>query len=130
GVSAHKNIVRPVWTRIDNDYPSLWTAIVDSVTEVEENPDKATPSKFELSQNYPNPFNPGTKIKYSIPTEGYVSLKVYDVLGDEIASLVNEEKPAGDYDVEFNAIELPSGIYFYQLRVKGFIATRKMLLLK
>jgi hypothetical protein len=130
GVSAHNNIVRPVWTRIDNNYPSLWTAVVDSVTAVENNSDQAALSKFELSQNYPNPFNPTTKINYSIPISGFVSLIVYDVLGNEIAELVSDEKQVGNYETEFDATGLSSGIYFYQLKADTFIETKKMLLLK
>jgi hypothetical protein len=91
--------------------------------------------KFSLEQNYPNPFNPITKIKYTIPSVGtslmkFVQLKVYDVLGNEVATLVNEEKPAGSYEVEFDASGLSSGIYFYKLQAGSFIDTRKMLLLK
>jgi len=95
--------------------------------------------KFSLSQNYPNPFNPVTKIKYSIPQSpplggdgrgGLVTLKVYDILGREIATLVNEEKPAGNYEVEFNAATLPSGIYFYRLKAGQYSETKKMILLK
>jgi hypothetical protein len=93
------------------------------------------PNEFTLEQNYPNPFNPTTKIKFSIPfveTRDRVSvqLKVYDVLGNEVATLVNEEKPAGSYEVEWYATGLPSGIYFYQLTVGSFIDTKKMILLK
>jgi hypothetical protein len=83
-----------------------------------------------LEQNYPNPFNPSTKIKYQIPVSGFVSLKVYDVLGKEIASLVQEVKSAGIYEVQFDASELVSGVYFYTLKVGDFIQTRKMILLK
>ena len=85
---------------------------------------------FYLSQNYPNPFNPLTKIKYSIPKSGLVTLKVYDLLGNEIATLVNEEKQSGIYEVEFDASSLSSGIYFYQLQAGGFISTKKLVLLK
>ncbi|NWG28070.1 MAG: T9SS type A sorting domain-containing protein [Ignavibacteriaceae bacterium] len=85
---------------------------------------------FELDQNYPNPFNPITTINYSIKSTGLVTLKVYDMLGIEVASIVNEIKEAGNYSVTFNASELPSGIYFYQLRAGSFIETKKMLLLK
>ena len=98
-------------------------------------------NKFSLSQNFPNPFNPVTKIKYQIPlsppllkgeseARGFVTLKVYDILGREVATLVNEEKPAGEYEVEFNAVNLPSGIYFYQLKAGQFSETKKMILLK
>jgi hypothetical protein len=97
-------------------------------------------SSFELYQNYPNPFNPTTKIKFTLPSpyqeEGLgvrsamVMLKVYDILGREIATLVNEYKPAGEYEVEFNGNNLPSGIYFYQLKAGSYIETKKAILLK
>ncbi|MCW8803304.1 MAG: immune inhibitor A, partial [Ignavibacteriaceae bacterium] len=94
--------------------------------------------EFSLGQNYPNPFNPSTKIKYSIPSviaseakqSQFVSLKVFDVLGNEVATIVNEEKPAGSYEVEFNSSGLSSGIYFYKLQAGSFIETKKMILLK
>ncbi|MCU0415119.1 MAG: immune inhibitor A, partial [Ignavibacteriaceae bacterium] len=86
--------------------------------------------KFNLEQNYPNPFNPSTVISYQLPVNGNVTLKIYDVLGNEIATVVNEEKPAGSYEVEFNASELSSGMYFYKLQTGKFVATKKMLLLK
>ncbi|MBK9096682.1 MAG: T9SS type A sorting domain-containing protein [bacterium] len=85
---------------------------------------------YLLDQNYPNPFNPSTKIKYKISERRFVTIKVYDVLGDEIKTLVNEEKPAGVYEVEFVATGLPSGIYFYQLKAGQFLETKKMILLK
>ena len=88
------------------------------------------PLKFELQQNYPNPFNPSTTIKYQIPTAGLVSLKVYDVLGNEVATLVNEDKGAGSYKVEYNASVLSSGIYFYRMHAGSFTQARKMILLK
>ena len=68
-----------------------------------------------LSQNYPNPFNPSTTIKYSIPKQSNVTLKVFDVLGSEVATLVNKEQPQGNYEVEFDGAELTSGIYFYRI---------------
>jgi photosystem II stability/assembly factor-like uncharacterized protein len=85
---------------------------------------------FKLFQNYPNPFNPNAKIKFTISDFGLTILKVYDLLGREIATLVNEEKPAGEYEVEFDAEGLPSGIYLYQLRAGNYTETKKMLLLK
>jgi len=88
------------------------------------------PSEFQLSQNYPNPFNPSTNIIYSIPQSSNVELKIYDILGNEIESLVNEEKSAGIYDVTWYAENLPSGVYFYQLRAGDFAETKKMLFLK
>ncbi len=89
-----------------------------------------TANEFVLEQNYPNPFNPATIIKYQIPQLSFVTLKVYDVLGNEITNLVNEEKPIGSYEVEFNGMELPSGIYFYRLQAGSFVETKKMVLLK
>ncbi|MCH7516620.1 MAG: T9SS type A sorting domain-containing protein [Bacteroidetes bacterium] len=102
------------------------------VTSVE---DEITVAEFELDQNYPNPFNPTTKIKFTIQSDVRremlnVSLKVYDVLGNEIVILVNEEKPSGSYEVEFSGAELPSGIYFYKLDAGNFSDTKKMMLLK
>ncbi|MCH7516489.1 MAG: T9SS type A sorting domain-containing protein, partial [Bacteroidetes bacterium] len=101
------------------------------------------PLEFALEQNYPNPFNPSTVIKYSISTDGYVKLAVYNLLGEEIVTLVNEEKPPGVYEVEFNVAKnsilssgisakagFASGVYFYQLRVGSFVATKKMVLLR
>ncbi len=85
---------------------------------------------FKLQQNYPNPFNPSTKISYSIKEEGLVTLKVYDVLGKEIATLVNENKPAGNYEADFNASQLTSGMYIYKLQAGDFISSKKMILLR
>lgn len=86
--------------------------------------------KFSLNQNYPNPFNPITKIKYSIPQQSFVTVKVYDLLGREVATLVNEEKQMGYYETEFAGSNLPSGIYFYQLKANGFVESKKMILLR
>ena len=88
------------------------------------------PKQFNLSQNYPNPFNPTTVIEYSLPKSGAVKLAVYDILGREVSSLVNENQLAGSYKVEFNADKLASGIYFYQIRSNNYISTKRMVLLK
>jgi len=95
-----------------------------------ENDENVLPSEYSLSQNYPNPFNPSTKIKYSIPQSSQVIIKVFDVLGNEVKTLVNEEKQVGSYEVEFNAPSLPSGVYFYRLQVNEFTQAQKMILLK
>lgn len=92
--------------------------------------DNILPTEFSLSQNYPNPFNPSTSIAYSVPSNEFVSLKVYDILGKEVAVLVNEEKSAGNYEVNFNAENLSSGIYFYVMTSSNFSKTNKMILLK
>ncbi|MCZ2270255.1 MAG: T9SS type A sorting domain-containing protein [Ignavibacteriales bacterium] len=88
------------------------------------------PTRFSLNQNFPNPFNPVTSIQYAIANKQFVTLKVYDILGKEITTLVNENKEAGNYSVDFNAAELPSGVYIYQLTTPGFIQARKMILAK
>lgn len=88
------------------------------------------PENYELSQNFPNPFNPNTVIVYHLPIIGAVTLKVFDILGNEVATLVDEYKPAGSYEVEFNASGLSSGIYFYKLHSGSFIETKKMILLR
>ena len=88
------------------------------------------PIDFMLIQNFPNPFNPSTKIKYSVPQSSNVTLTVFDILGNEIETLVNEEKSIGTYEVTWYAEELPSGVYFYQLKAGEFISTKKMILMK
>jgi hypothetical protein len=103
-------------------------------TGVQE-PTSTTPVVFALSQNYPNPFNPSTKISYQIPTDGFVQLEVYDIMGRTISMLVNEEKPAGQFTATFDASKFTSGIYFYRLNViarngKSFSQTNKMILMK
>ncbi|MBK9099654.1 MAG: T9SS type A sorting domain-containing protein [bacterium] len=85
---------------------------------------------FNLMQNYPNPFNPSTVISYQLSVSGDVTLKVFDILGNEVATLVNELKPAGNYEVEFDASSLTSGVYFYKLQAGTFVDTKKMVLLK
>jgi len=106
--------------------PSHYTK---QTTSVADNPSEI-PKGFSLLQNYPNPFNPSTKIQYSIPERSNVNLKVYDVLGSEIATLVNDEKSIGSYAVEFDASALTSKIYFYQLQAGTFVETKKMVLMK
>ena len=88
------------------------------------------PEKFYLHQNYPNPFNPVTKMNYELPITNYVTLKIYDVQGKIVASLVNEKQNAGSYSVDFNAGNLSSGIYYYTIKAGEFTDTRKMMLIK
>lgn len=102
--------------------------IPDSVTSVKDNYE--IPKTFNLNQNYPNPFNPETIISYQIPISGYVTLKIYNVLGKEIATLVNETKQPGNYAVRFSGKDLASGIYFYQLQSGSFTQIRKLVLMK
>ncbi len=102
----------------------------DNLTEVKSLDNKNIYSDFILCQNYPNPFNPTTTISYSIPEQSQVELKVFDVLGREVAELVNKEQPSGSYQVNFDASNLGSGVYFYQIRAGSFMESKKMILLK
>ena len=107
----------------------LWLAkLASAPSGSKDNPNAVT--DYFLYQNYPNPFNPSTTINYSIPDISYVTIKVFDVLGNEIETLVNEEKPAGSYEITWYAENLPSGVYFYRLQAGDFIQTKKMILMK
>ncbi len=100
------------------------------VTSVDEDTAPVVVEKFELANNYPNPFNPSTKIQYSLPTNEFVSLRIYDIIGREVATLVNQQQSAGVYNVEFNASNLTSGVYFYKIEAGNFTSVKKMMLLK
>jgi len=104
------------------------TIIVQNPVGVSD--DELIAEKFELKQNYPNPFNPSTNIEFRISDRSFVSLKVFNILGDEVASLINEEKAAGIYSVTFNASNLSSGMYLYKIQSGSFVETKKMILMK
>ena len=118
-------------TRIEE--PGFYAAFLDlTQTFVLSNEDRdaihtGVPKGFALHQNYPNPFNPVTTIPYSLPRNSFVQLRVYNLMGQEVAKLVDGIKPAGEYEVKFNAGHLPSGVYLYQLQVEGFVQTMKMI---
>ncbi len=112
----------------NTDIQSFTLHISNTITSVNDN--KSLPESFSLSQNYPNPFNPSTTINYEIPKSSLVILKVYDVLGREVATLVNEEKPAGRYSIAFDASKYSSGVYFYRITSGEYTNVKKMLLLK
>ncbi len=102
-----------------------WFGILTGVEDEE-----GIPEVFSLSQNYPNPFNPSTVIKYSLPEKSNVSIKIYDMLGQEVATLVNEVKNAGTYQVNFDASGLTSGMYIYKIQAGDYVSSKKMMLLK
>ena len=101
---------------------------IDALTGVAQNP--AAPYQYRLYNNYPNPFNPSTTIRYELKQEGSVSLKIYDVLGREVAALVNERQSAGPHAVVFDATRFATGAYFYTLHAGAFVKTEKMMVLK
>jgi|WetSurMetagenome_2_1015567.scaffolds.fasta_scaffold08508_2 hypothetical protein len=115
---------------------SLANIISDNTTLAKKNFNKVNftgseiPATYDLAQNFPNPFNPNTTIRYQIPQNGIVMLKIYDILGAEVATLVNEEKLAGKYEANFNASSLASGVYIYKIQAGSFINSKKMILLK
>ena len=109
------------WT-YTNPFPCMTSAVNQISLEV--------PTKYSLSQNYPNPFNPTTSIKFAVPKNGLVSLKVYDMLGRQVADLVNQVKSAGTYIVDFDASALSSGMYFYKFEANDFVSVKKMVLVK
>jgi len=88
------------------------------------------PKEFKLEQNFPNPFNPTTTIQYQLPQDAKVTLKVYDILGSEVATLINAEQEAGYYEVNWNASNLASGVYIYRLQTGSFVSVKKMMLLR
>jgi hypothetical protein len=98
--------------------------------DVEDTGSDEVVREYQLEQNYPNPFNPTTTISWQSPVSSRQTLKVYDILGREVANLVDEYKPAGRYEVQFNASNLASGVYFFKLQAEDFVKTKKMLLLK
>jgi len=119
------NLFSLAWyCQVDNAFGTMGTHTF--TTDVNEIPG-STPSAYALEQNFPNPFNPGTTINFSIPTEGFVTLDVYNSIGQKVATLVNETKTAGTYAVNFDASDLTSGIYFYKITSGNFSETKKMI---
>jgi alpha-amylase len=132
--NSSTNPAQNVWVKANYTAPKVVATAsfpkVDEGGEVEESAEPVIPVKSELMQNYPNPFNPSTTIHYALATNSEVSLKIFDILGKEIETLVSGEKPAGVYDVSWNAKNLPSGIYFYTIRAGEFSETKKLTLVK
>jgi hypothetical protein len=132
------NIIVAEYNMKNKNITCKFVPLTEIVTSVANGTSNA-PEKFVLYQNYPNPFNPTTEIRYHLPAGGtqagmsevnHVSLRVYDLLGREVATLVDEIKEAGMYEVKFNASKISSGVYFYRLQAGSFIETKRLLLLK
>jgi hypothetical protein len=126
--AALSNVAIDYSSGIFNTNGSNLVLPVNTITDVKTA--EVLPGNFVLGQNYPNPFNPSTVIKYSIPTNSYVQIKLYDVIGREVSTLAKGQMNAGTYSITFNAESLPSGIYFYRIQAGNFVQTKKMILLK
>jgi len=113
-----------------NDIRSIPYKFIAGDTTVGVNDLETLPKEYSLSQNYPNPFNPSTVIEFAMPTSGYVTLKVFNSLGQEVAELINKEMNAGNHSINFNASNLSSGIYFYRISAGKFTETKKMILIQ
>lgn len=131
----HNSVISLAFDNLDN----LWIGTRNGISvykeggvilSVEEKNEEQISTNYTLSQNYPNPFNPSTTIEYSIPKRSHITIKVYDLLGREVATLINEEKPAGNYSITFDASNLSSGVYFYKLTAGTFNQTKKLILVK
>jgi hypothetical protein len=123
-VNTSSNSVTFETTNLSNFYILAGSAVTDIETEA------ALPTAYELKQNYPNPFNPTTTISYSLPVAGNITLKVYDILGNEVAQLANGFHNAGSYTLKFDGTNLASGIYLYRLTGGNFTSTKKLMLIK
>ncbi|NIR49148.1 T9SS type A sorting domain-containing protein [candidate division KSB1 bacterium] len=108
----------------------FWYTTFGLITSVEQVEEAQLPTEFRLEQNYPNPFNPTTTIQFSVPKTSSVSIKLYDILGRRVATLVDDEYQVGIYNISFDASDLASGVYVYRIQADGFVATRKLMLLK
>jgi hypothetical protein len=136
GITPGDYYLRLVTNVSGNANYSLANIICDNTTLAKKNFNhidfrgSEIPETYVLEQNFPNPFNPTTIIKYQIPEDGIVTLKIYDILGKEVRTLVNEHKPTGKYEISFDASNLASGVYIYQIKANDFSSVKKMMLLK
>ena len=128
-ITSSNDKLWPAWMDNRTGIYQIWTVPIE-ISSVNVEPTDKIPFEFSLKQNYPNPFNPSTTIKYLIPQTSKVVIKVYDVLGNEIETLVNKEKSAGNYELTWHVFNLPSGIYFYRIQAGDFIQTKKMVLIR
>jgi hypothetical protein len=131
-ISAHDRKIYPIWMRLDGSALSVWTAIINDSVTVGVPGEVGHASSFALQQNYPNPFNPSTMIRFNIPSREHVTLSVFDVLGREVAALVDRVVEPGEHTIVFSAwdYQLSSGTYFYHMKAGGFVQTRKFILLE
>jgi len=131
GITAYNNKVRPIWTTtVGYGNSDLWTAIIDTFTIGVKAISSEIPDRISLSQNFPNPFNPNTIIRFQIKDSRFVTLKIFDILGKEIETLVNEKQAPGTYEVNLDGSNYPSGVYYYKITAGDYSETKKMILIK
>lgn len=132
GIAAHNRKIYPIWMRLDGSALSVWTAIINDSVSVDVSGGEGHASSFALHQNYPNPFNPSTMIRFGVTSREHVAIKVFDVLGRDIATLVDRIVEPGEHTVVFSAwdYQLSSGTYFYRMTAGNFVQTRKFVLLE
>jgi hypothetical protein len=132
GITSSNGKIWPVWMDDFTGVQQAWTVGVDVLTGVVEN--NSNPKIFSLEQNYPNPFNPVTKIRFTVPagisSGAFVSILIYDMSGKHVETLLNKQMNPGSHEVEWNAANYSSGVYFYKLQAEGFVDTKKMILIK
>jgi hypothetical protein len=131
-IAAHDGMVYPIWMRLDGSALSVWIAIVKDSTMVAVSQGEGHASSFALYQNYPNPFNPSTMIRFNVMRREHVTLKIFDVLGREVVTLVDRVVEPGEHTAVFSALEhqVSSGTYFYRMAAGGFVQTKKFILLE
>jgi len=128
-VKGYKNGVWFTFTTVGSGQNPVTFNVINPTTEITKITE-VMPTKYNLLQNYPNPFNPSTNIQFDLPKDGFVKINIYDMLGKEVANLVNEDKMAGSYLVSYNGASLSSGVYFYRIETQDFIDTKRMILMK
>jgi hypothetical protein len=129
-IAASQGIIRPIWMRLDASTLSVWTALISDIPVGVNDARSLHPAEFSLSQNYPNPFNGQTKINFDIAEPAATTLRVFDLFGRNIATLVQSELRSGKHSALFYSDDLPSGVYYYRLQAGAFNKTERMLLLK
>lgn len=117
-------------SNINNIESGFWAQTIELVTSVESIAGPVVPAEYQLHQNYPNPFNPTTTIAFDVPRQSHITLKIYNILGNEMAILVDDDFTPGGYKATFEASDLATGVYFYRLEGDGFVATKKLALVK
>jgi len=131
-ISAHNNIIRPVWARLDNTTLSIWTALIDPdyLTSIEESTENSVPKKFDILSIYPNPFNNSTMIRYQLPEQGTINIKIYDVLGKQTDLIYEGNQSQGVHQVEWKADKMAAGVYFVQIEFNNELVSKKVVFSK